>query len=245
MKTDIPGQLNLFDNTPSTFKEKPAVYRTETENFDNSNDLCLKMEKEVMGVYLSSHPLKKYEEQLKRLSSIYSFQILGASENSEDIYDNMKVSIAGIISGKTVRVTKKGMQMATFTLEDMYGAVDVVVFPKKFSEYSTFITNDNIVVIKGNLIINEDETPRVSLNEISLFNENTVTQKLYLKIEDERKLTEIKQLLKTHSGNTPVYVYFAKEKRNTIADKSLWVTLSRNLIDSLKGILGEENVVIV
>ncbi len=245
MKTDIPGQLNLFDSAPATLREKPAVYRTESENFDNSNDLCLKMEKEVMGVYLSSHPLKKYEEQLKRLSSIYSFQIAGASENSEDIYDNMKVSIAGIISGKNVRVTKKGMQMATFTLEDMYGAVDVVVFPKKFSEYSTFITNDNIVVVKGTLIINEDETPRVSLNEISLFNENTVTQKLYLKVEDERKLPEVKKLLKTHNGNTPVYVYFAKEKRNTIADKSLWVTLSRNLTEGLKSILGEENVVIV
>ena len=151
--------------------------------------------------------------------------------------------MVGIIENKNVRATRKGDQMATFRLEDMYGSAEMIVFPKAFSKYSTFISNDSVVLVKGTLIINEDER-KVNVTEISLFNEEAITEKLYIRIKDNSLIDKMKVILKEYSGSTPVYVYFEKEKKNTLAEKSMWVTLSKTLKKELTDLLGEENVVI-
>ena len=247
-KTNVPGQLNLFDDNLSqglSFKENHLPYITKKYSDENTSRVSLKMEKEVLGIYLSSHPLKEYENILKLSAKNYSYEVNSATEDGEGLKDGSFVTLTGIIQSKNVRTTKKGLQMATFILEDLYGSVNVVVFPKKFLEVSAYIAEENIVVVKGTLMVEEDQNPKINLNEISLFNTNVVSQKLYIKIEDTEIIPEIKSILKEYSGNTPVYVYFAKEKKNTIAEKSLWVTLSKNMIERLKNIAGEDNVVIV
>jgi DNA polymerase-3 subunit alpha len=244
LKTNVPGQLNLFDEIP-TVEEKTLPYITKNTDSENSSKVCLKMEKEVMGVYLSSHPLKQYEENIKRIADTYSYEILNSSDGDSRLSDGSFVTMVGIIQNKNIRTTRKGQQMAVFQLEDLYGSVNVIAFPKKFAELSLFISDDNIVVLKGSVIINEDEEPKISMVDASLFNTNAVSQKLYIKIENTEVIDKVKEILKEHSGNTPVYVYFSKEKKNTIAEKSMWVTLSKTLMTRLRELLGSENIVIV
>ncbi|MBE7014605.1 MAG: DNA polymerase III subunit alpha [Ruminococcaceae bacterium] len=234
-KSNVPGQLNLFESY-ETEKRKPVK-----KTGDNNSPLCLKMEKEVLGVYLSTHPLKNKEDIIKKVVTDYSY-ILNDTENI-NLKDGKNVTMVGIIENKNVRATRKGDQMATFRLEDMYGSAEMIVFPKAFSKYSTFISNDSVVLVKGTLIINEDER-KVNVTEISLFNEEAITEKLYIRIKDNSLIDKMKVILKEYSGSTPVYVYFEKEKKNTLAEKSMWVTLSKTLKKELTELLGEENVVI-
>ncbi len=236
-KSNVPGQLNLFESYDN--KERKTVKKSQPS--DNNSPLCLKMEKEVLGVYLSSHPLKKKEDLIKKIVTDYSY-ILNDSENT-NLKDGKAVTMIGIIENKNIRATRKGEQMATFRLEDMYGSMEMIVFPKSFFKYSTFISNDSVVLVKGTLIINEDER-KVNVTDISLFNEESVPEKLYIRIKDNSVIDKMKVILRAYSGNTPVYVYFEKEKKNTLAEKSMWVTLSKTLKKELTELLGEENVVV-
>lgn len=236
-RSNVPGQLNLFEN----FEEEERKTVKKTQPSDNNSPVCLKMEKEVLGVYLSSHPLKKREDILKKVVTDYSY-ILNDTENT-NLKDGKAVIMVGIIENKNIRATKKGDQMATFRLEDMYGSMEMIVFPKAFLKYSTFISNDAVVLAKGTLILNEDER-KVNVTEISLFNEESVSEKLYIRIKDNSVIDKMKVILKEYSGSTPVYVYFEKEKKNTLAEKSMWVTLSKTLKKELTDLLGEDNVVI-
>ena len=237
IRSNVPGQLNLFETLDKDNKNLQNIIGNID---DNKSPLSLRMEKEVLGVYLSSHPLKKSEELIKRIATHYSFEI--NNEENTLLKDGDNVTMVGTILNKNIRTTKKGDNMATFLIEDMYGNCEVVVFPKAYTAYSSYITNDTDVIIKGTLLISEEER-KINVSEISLFNEEAVPGKLYIRIKDESLIEEMKKILKQHNGNTPVYVYFEKEKKNTLADKSMWVIISKTLEKRLKDLLGEDNVV--
>ncbi len=234
VKNNLAGQLDFFGAEPET---KKPVIKKETDD----SSLILKMEKEVLGVYLSSHPLKKHKEAVIKIATHFSNQI--NDEDNENIADGLKVTMVGLIADKNFRITKKGDRMATFTLEDLYGSVEAIVFPKNFAILSPFITDEAKVVVKGTLLIN-DKDRKINVSSIAAFNEQSVQEKLYLRIKDTKILDGVKGILKEYTGGCPVYVYFEKEKKNTLADKSLWVNASEDVIKKLKELLGDENVIL-
>jgi len=167
-KKNIAGQISLFQTSMEEMSSGDTSGRLpEVSNF--SKDLLLAMEKDMLGVYITGHPLNDYAERIKELTSVTSEQLAAAAEpehDQTDIVDGMTVIMAGMITGKKNLVTKNSKMMAFVDLEDLYGTVEVVVFPNVYERFSHTLTEDNVVVIRGKLNFKEEEVPKLLADTI-------------------------------------------------------------------------------
>ena len=168
-KKNIAGQISLFQ----TSMEEMASGDTSGRLPDISNfakDILLAMEKEMVGVYITDHPLNEYADRIQELTSVTSEQLAHAAEpehqGQTEIHDGMSVIMAGMITGKKNLVTKNNKMMAFVDLEDLYGAVEVVVFPNVYERFSSVIMEDQVVVIRGKLNFKEEEVPKLLADTI-------------------------------------------------------------------------------
>jgi DNA polymerase-3 subunit alpha len=238
-----------------------------------SKEERLALEKEVLGLYVTGHPLEKYEDILKKTVTLFS-NIIDSYQDLKDagIRDGQQVSIGGLIVEMKTMMTKKGQMMAFLTLEDLYGRIEVVIFPKTYDEYRRYLKPDQPVVIKGRINYNEEARTSVIASQIypigepsknsemkndenSEVKENRATyqtndvvqnrQKLVLSLDNLTEKTlikSVKSILIKYPGMVPVVLYFKNENKNFGANKDLWVTLEGKLITELGQILGIKNV---
>lgn len=167
-KKNIAGQMSLFQisseemNSGDTSGTLPDV-----NNF--SKDILLAMEKEMLGVYITDHPLSEYAEKIEKYADVTSEDLAAVSEEEHHdsrIQDGMTVTLAGMIAGKKNQITKNNKMMAFVNLEDLYGEVEIVVFPNVYERCSSAILEDNVVVVKGKLNFKEDEMPKVLADSV-------------------------------------------------------------------------------
>ncbi|HBM76096.1 MAG TPA: DNA polymerase III subunit alpha [Clostridiaceae bacterium] len=251
-RRNIDGQISLFDmskdETGSISDTLPNIKEFESKRL-------LSMEKEMIGLYLSGHPLTEYADELNMITTMTTSGIV--ENTGEDMLevgegkmelDGKYVTMGGIISSVRIKATHNNSIMAFAVLEDMYGSVEMLIFPKILERYSKLIHEDDLVVIRGRLSIREDETPKLlveNVNSLKKFKDC----KLYLKIPSIKYndlISRIKPVLLSSKGTTPVYLcvdYGVNNKRNIeVANKSLWVSPNKELIDKLNDILGNESV---
>jgi DNA polymerase-3 subunit alpha len=237
-RNNIEGQFNLFEIHKEEIKQEEIKFINEFPQKE-----LLAMEKEMIGMYISGHPLDKYAEIVSKEATLTSLDLVeNDDENHESkLKDDMEVVIGGIISTRRNKITKNNDTMAFLEVEDFYGKIDVIVFPKVLGIYNSVIKEEAPVFIKGRIKLKEDEPPTVICQNVK---EIKLVRKLYLKIENEldEKVTE---LLKKAKGENPVYVYYSQEKVTKIAPKELWSKLDDVTIEELKKVLGEDNVKIV
>ena len=129
------------------------------------------MEKETTGIYLSGHPLEKYREKLYEVCNIRSSDLMtetegGSGHISEDVHDNMNVTLAGVVTQIKKKTTKNNTMMAFVTVEDLYGSFELLVFPKVYTRVAYALQPESIVVVRGRLSLREDDTPKVLPDEI-------------------------------------------------------------------------------
>jgi DNA polymerase-3 subunit alpha len=246
-KRNIEGQFSLFDEMEVNSPE---------ENLPNIKEfpqkVLLDMEKETLGIYISGHPLKPYEKELKQISTISTSELYQAKdefgESIPEHIDGKKVVIGGIINSKKNKITKNNNIMAFITLEDLYGTIECIVFPAVYDKYNELIEENNIVVIEGKISTNEEEEPKILCESIYPL-EKYEKNKVYLKISKGKPmdiLESIKRILFKYRGETPVYVYMEASNKMVKANKDLWVNVNdRSLYDELIQLLGEENVKII
>jgi len=243
-KRNIDGQFSMFVNIDSNMHEDNLP---ELKEFSQRN--LLAMEKETLGIYISGHPLQPYEEELKRITTINTSEILQANEHmdnniSEDL-DGKRVVIGGIINSKKNKITKNNNMMAFISLEDMYGTIECIVFPATYEKYNRFIEEDSIVVIEGKITTSEEEDPKIICEKISPLSKYR-KGKVYLKISKGKPIDvfeSIKKILSKYRGEIPVYVYMESTNKTVMAHRDYWVNIEENqLFQELIGILGEENV---
>ena len=187
-KKNIKGQISLFDSFESFSDEKSSFKMKVLDEFDEKEKLAL--EKEVLGLYVSGHPLSEYEERLNKLVSIDNSKLNSLKEDEASYLgmDQKIVIMGGMVVGKTIKMTRNNDMMAFIEIEDLYGTIEVVVFPNVFRKYKNIINEDSILIIKGNLNIKEDENPKLIANEITQLNEDyelgyNLDSKLYIKID--------------------------------------------------------------
>ena len=246
-KNNIEGQFNLFDigketNNVSTKFNYPVIN-------EFSQKELLMMEKEMLGLYISGHPLDKFRDISEKRSNITSQDVVEYVENADNdnfeskVRDEMEVSICGIISSKRTKITKNNETMAFFKIEDLYGTINAIVFPKTYGRLQNSIKEDIPVVIKGRLSLREDEEPKIICNSIEEI--NLVPSKLYLKIEENKENivdTSILPILSKDHGDTSVMLYYSKDKITKVAPKEYNVNVSDELLKELSDVLGVENV---
>jgi len=248
-KRNIQGQISLFNDFNTDLSNFEIKYPNIKE-FDKK--YILAMEKEMTGIYLSGHPLEEYEETLKlqtntRISDIIVNESLeeGNLEETSKIKDGDKVIIGGLISEVNKKITRNNDMMAFIKLEDMYGDIEVIIFPKTFQNYKNIILEDNVVIITGRISIKEEEQPKILCESIEpLIKINN--EKVYILIEEEKLRKEafkkIKEKLLQNKGNQPVYICTKKERKKFRLDREFWVKPNEEIISFLKDEFGENNV---
>ena len=243
-KRNIEGQFSMFEAIDA---DMPDDNLPDLNEFSQKN--LLAMEKEMLGLYISGHPLKPYEKDLKRISTITTAEIFQmqeqVEENLADDMDGRRVTIGGIVTLKRNMVTKNNNMMAFITLEDIYGAVECIVFPATYDRYNSLIDEDSLIIIEGNISANEEDEPKIICQRITSLDEFN-RDKVYLRIPDKEAMAtfnDIKRILGRYKGGTPVYVYIEEQKRMMMAQRNLWVDIGQeSLIDELIRLLGKGNV---
>ncbi|WP_061995797.1 DNA polymerase III subunit alpha [Clostridium sp. ATCC 25772] len=250
-KRNVKGQISLFTDILDD-EANSEVDFPDIKEFNKR--AILAMEKEMTGIYLSGHPLDDYEKSLKMQTS-HNISDLLKGENLEDnidieedtskVSDNDRVIVGGLISIVNRKITKNNTMMAFLTLEDLYGAIEVVVFPKTFEKYRNLLNEDEVVLIKGRVAVREDEQNKILCEQIDPL-VNISKDKIYVLIEDKSKLKlateEIKRKFLDLKGNTPVYLCTADDRKSYLLDKGYWLENEYDSIKLLKDIFGENNV---
>ncbi|AMJ41955.1 DNA polymerase III subunit alpha [Anaerotignum propionicum] len=252
-KNNIEGQLNLFELDMGEGNYQMQDDLPNVAEFVPRDKLA--MEKEVLGIYVSGHPLAEYEDRLRRKISHSSIDFLPREEEEErqQIPDETKVIVGGMIASVSVKYTRNNDKMAFLTLEDFQGTMEIVVFPKVYQQYSELLLEEAVILVKGRSNVSADGEAKVIASQMQILhleetkpaeNEKT-TASVWLKIAQNREvpLQQITAILGRYRGEIPVYIYQESTKEKRKADKKNWVDGSFDLQEELKLLLGEGNVV--
>lgn len=177
-KKNLEGQISLFQTQAEAMNTVDAGTKLpQVAPFPKNIELA--MEKEMLGVYLTGHPLNAYKDKMRRVSSITSEDLAAVAESFGDengqhaghgsenpVHDGMSCIMSGMITGKKTLITKSSKMMAFADLEDLYGITEVVIFPNVYDRCAEYIRDDNVVAIKGTLNFKEDETPKLLADEV-------------------------------------------------------------------------------
>ena len=168
---NIEGQLSLFQLAADTMEESNVVNRLPAvKNFEKS--VLLAQEKEMLGVYLTDHPLREFEEQIAKMTTVTAQDLADVMDSEENgsqhsfVRDGMQAVMAGIITGKKTLITKNNKMMAFLNIEDLYGAVEIVVFPNIYDRYSSTLQEDAIISVTGSINFKEGEMPKLLAENI-------------------------------------------------------------------------------
>ncbi|MGI6752149.1 MAG: DNA polymerase III subunit alpha [Anaerovoracaceae bacterium] len=230
-RTNIAGQISFFEMETDIMEESINSNRLpDVKNF--SQEILLAMEKEVLGVYLTSHPLKEYEELIREVATVNASEIVNHEEN-DHIKDGMKVTVAGLITGRRILVTKKNNQMAFLQLEDLHGTVEVIVFPNIYEKHRNLIgdSGENVIIIWGTINFKEDEAPKILADRIMPLEDwdgggnirSAVRIRISSSLDEKRTLERIERIIRDNPGDTPVILYLERTKKRFVAESSLWV----------------------
>jgi len=202
----------------------------------------LSFEKDVLGIYLSGHPLSEYQMVLSNYVNTSSVDFLNTSDMP--MQDDAYVCYGGLITGKTVKYTRSaGKAMAFISIEDMYGAVEVIVFSQLYEKLSSSLTEERVVLVTGRASVREDEDTKIIANEIRFFEELNDSQErtLWLKV-CKNDMNRVTGILSAHKGMNPVMIYDAPKKKRSRLKEDYWVDLNEPLMRELKECLGKDAV---
>ena len=263
-KKNIAGQMSLFQISSEEMSSgDTSGTLPKVNNF--SKDVLLAMEKEMVGVYITDHPLNEYTDRIKKLVTTTSEELASVVESETPdtrIKDGMTVTMAGMIAGKKNLVTKNNKMMAFVDLEDLYGEVEVVVFPNVYERCREAIEEDNVVVVKGKLNFKEEEMPKLLAD--SVVDINDVEQKLSQSSErpsrkqadsgldpvkvripaeadEEEMLASLREIFGRYRGNSPVLIYLQNGKiLKTGQGGGVYPTI--DFVDTVAEIVGRPNI---
>lgn len=165
-RKNIDGQISLFQTSSDAMSAGDVAGNLpDVANFDK--DDLLAMEKEMTGVYITDHPLNKYADRIRKVATVTSEELSGLQEEGDHrIKDGQTVIVAGMITGKKTLVTKSKKLMAFVDIEDMYGAVEVVVFPNVYERCLQDVSEDRVVAIRGKVDVKEEEAPKLLADSV-------------------------------------------------------------------------------
>ncbi|AEF16683.1 DNA polymerase III, alpha subunit [Thermoanaerobacterium xylanolyticum LX-11] len=237
---NIKGQMSLFESDSESHKIDYSL--PDIKEF--SKGVILSMEKETMGLYISGHPLDEYQDDIRRIANCTTRDLKNSDDSfvKKSAFDDQDVVLVGIVESKKIKFTKNNNMMAFVNLADLYGTIEVIVFPAVYERYSKFLSEDLPVIIKGKVSLREDEEPKILCDEVEPLT-HRIREKLWLNVKEQKDVEKIKGILTKYKGNIPVFIRY--ENKNLAAQKDLWVNGANELLDELASVLGKENVKIV
>ena len=236
--------MSLFDMT-----EQEQVY--QKEELPNIEEYTLKeklsFEKEMIGIYVSGHPLAEYETILKRKTNCTSKDFVIEEQQNAKIFDGQRVNVGGMIIRKSVKHTRANNTMAFLTLEDLYGTIEIVIFSNLYQKVADKIEEDTVVIVKGRASISADGEVKLIASDVDCFNteqKKTATLGLILTEQRNVSLQDVIKVLSKYRGGIPVYIYDKKKEQKFKADSRYWIQQNELLFQELELLLGNENVIV-
>ena len=241
-KNEIAGQMSLMDLLGEEDQQSFQISYPDVGEYEKEQKLA--MEKEVLGIYVSGHPLEDDVERLERSVTAHTSDFVIDEETGKTkIHDRESCIIGGLISEMSVKLTKKNQNMAFITLEDLRGTVEVVVFPRQYATYQSLLREDAKVFIKGTTQISEEES-KVICNQIISFEDSR--QELWVQFADKEAFFKeedaLKGILTSYPGKNPVVVYCKTERAVNRLGRDYMVSGDENLLFDLEKRYGKENI---
>ena len=242
-KDAISGQMSLFDLVDESEKSQFEIKMPDVSEYTKEDILAF--EKEVLGVYVSGHPLDEYAAMWKKHISAMSTDFELDDETGEPkVKVDSKATIGGMIMAKSVKPTKTGQLMAYLTIEDLVGTVEVIVFPRTFSTYRNIIEGTDKLFITGRVNANADENAKLICESVVPFED--VPRKLWIRFASEeeylKKAADLAEELKYSDGKDSIIIYCTKENKRIALPQSRNIRITPDILASLRAQYGIKNV---
>ena len=245
-KSSMSGQMTLFDMFSDEEKKEFEIKLPDVEEYEKEQKLAF--EKEVLGVYITGHPLEEYESRWRKNISAVTADFLPDEDSGQPkVIDGAKEIVGGMILEKTIKYTKNNKIMAFLTLEDLVGTVEVIVFPKDYEKYSTLLEEDGKIFVQGRVAAEDDKPSKIICEKVWSF--DSVARELWIQfatISDyEKQEAQLLDALSDSDGNDSVVIYVREPKAIKRLPANRNVQINSILLGKLHKIYGQDNVKVV
>ena len=263
-KTNYINQIDFFGEIE---QEGQSIRLEKSGRVPSSREL-LEMEREMLGLYISGHPLDEYKEYIKKNSTVTTIELNEDNQEDEEEseqnvdYDGKNVAICGIFNRGRILMTRSGKNMMFAELEDMYGTVELILFPNVYEKFERVLQDEAIIKVTGKVSIKEDEKTKILASNIVLIDsdikkeqpkketkiiENTI-KKIYVRIPkdkldlEDRVIGYIKDLAKEYPGKNEVYIFYDGTNKMKLLNKAYFLQDSELVKERLELAFGKENI---
>ena len=245
-KYSMTGQMSLFDLVSEEEKSDFQIQLPKVGEYAKETKLAF--EKEVLGVYISGHPLEEYEEQWQKAISATTLDFqLDEESNHSKVHDGAREIIGGFITEKTMKATKTNQMMAFVTLEDLLGTVEVVVFPRDYEKNRNLLEVDRKVFIKGRVSEEDDKPSKLICEKVVPFNQ--IKRELWIQFPDKADYLKNEQIvygyLADSEGEDEVIIYCQAERAVKRLPKNRNIQIAPQVLSKLMNHYGEKRVKVV
>lgn len=245
-KNSMSGQMTLFDLASGENKKDFEIRMPDVDEFDK--EMLLGFEKEVLGVYISGHPLEEYEEKWKKnITAKTTDFLLDEETGAAKVYDNQKATVGGMLVQRTIKYTKNNKTMAFLTLEDLVGTLEIIVFPRDYEKYKKYFENDARIFVEGRVTIEEEKNGKLILEKVWSFDETH--KELWLQFPDmdsyAAQETRVLEQLRASDGQDDVIVYIRDCKKIKRLGPRWRVAATLPFTQMLSSVFGQNNVKVV
>ena len=244
-KNNLTGQMSMLDFLGEEEKKEFDVQYPDIGEYEKQDKLSF--EKEVLGVYVSGHPLEDDIDRLNKHITATSMDfVLDEESGAAKAKDQQTYIVGGMIDSVTIKITKNNQNMAFLRLEDLVGSIEIIVFPRDFEKYRSLLKEEQKVFIRGRASISEEEG-KLILEKIVPFSE--LPKELWIQFPNKQEFIsrheELVEMLKVYSGKSPVVVYCKEEHAMNRLSNAYWVREDEELISALIEKYGKKNIKIV
>ncbi len=245
-KTSMSGQISLFDLVPEEDKKDYEIRMPDAAEFDK--ETLLAFEKEVLGVYISGHPLEEYEDKWKKnITAKTTDFLLDDETGTAKVQDSQKVTVGGMLVHRTIKYTKNNKTMAFLTLEDLVGTLEIIVFPRDYEKYRSYFEDEARIFAEGRVTIEEEKNGKLILERVYSFDETP--KELWLQFPDmasyQSQEPRVLEELRAFDGQDDVVVYIADRRVMKRLGPQWRVAAAGPLVQSLRDVFGQNNVKVV
>lgn len=241
-KESMSGQMSLFDFFSEEEKKEYEMQYPDVGEYDDAQKLAL--EKDVLGIYVSGHPLEKYMDSIEKQTTARSTDFEPDEESGRAIVrDGQHYVVGGLISNITAKLTKNNQNMAFVTLEDLYGTVDIIVFPTIYQNVKSYLIEDNGLYVKGRASVSEESGKLIAEYIVPI---DQIPKEVWIQTENIGEFTDKQQglykIIRKYPGKDEIVIFSKKEKAIKRLPAYENISAKNDVFSELKSLFGEKNV---
>ena len=245
-KNTVAGQLSLFDLAGDDVKKDFEIRMPDVDEYDK--DTLLAFEKEVLGIYLSGHPLEQCRDIMEKMITAKTTDFQPEEDSGiPKVRDGQKVIVGGMITDKTIKYTKNNKVMAFLTIEDLVGTVEVVVFPRDYEKWNTLLEDEARIFIQGRVSAEDEKASKLILEKVRAFDD--MPRELWIQFRDREDYggseQELMEYLRGNPGHDSVVIYLKDVNAMKRLPAAFHVKISDSWMEGLRKKYGESNVKVV